>query len=209
MARTSSRAVAALVCLVLLLTGCATGSGEAPPRASATEAAPVTSVADKPTAPDLVGMRLPEARETLRTDGYAVDSEVPEGDENRPIVEPVNWVVTAQDPAAGTPVEAGTRFSLTVAKPTDDTSAGQVTESVVPEVVCLDLQKAQDALRAAGFYVLTSSDASGQGRQQLVDRNWVVVTQSEPAGSSPNPTTRIDLGTVKLGEPTGASDCPS
>lgn len=205
----SSRAWAALCCLVLLLAGCTTGTGETPPRASATEASLVTSVADKPTAPDLVGMRLPEAREMLRADGYAVGAEVAEGDENRPVVEPANWVVTAQDPAAGTPVESGTRFSLTVAKPTDGTGAGETTKGVVPEVVCLDLQKAQEALRAAGFFYLTSSDASGQGRQQLVDRNWVVVTQSEPAGSSPDPTTRIDLGTVKYGEPTGESGCAS
>lgn len=79
----------------------------------------------------------------------------------------------------------------------------------MPRVVCLDLQAAQDALRAAGFYVLTSSDAIGQGRQQLVDRNWVVVSQSEPAGSTPDPTTRIDLGVVKFGEPTGPTGCQS
>jgi beta-lactam-binding protein with PASTA domain len=209
MASSSRRAVAALCCLVLLVSGCATGSGGPPPRASATEAVPATSVADKPTAPDLVGLRLPEARETVRTNGYAVGEEVAEGDENRPVVEPANWVVTGQEPAAGTPVEPGTRFSLTVARPTDATSAGETTKGVVPDVVCLDLQHAQDALRAAGFYVLTSSDASGQGRQQLVDRNWVVVTQSEPTGSSPEPTTTIDLAAVKLGESTGASGCAS
>lgn len=79
----------------------------------------------------------------------------------------------------------------------------------MPGVACLDLQKAQDAMRSAGFFYVTASDATGQGRQQLVDRNWVVVSQSEPAGGSPEPTTPIDLGTVKFGEPTDAYCCPS
>jgi hypothetical protein len=36
-----------------------------------------------------------------------------------------------------------------------------------------------------------------------VDRNWVVVAQSEPAGGSPEPTTAIDLSAVQFGEPVG------
>lgn len=72
----------------------------------------------------------------------------------------------------------------------------------------LDLQKAQDAMRSADFYV-TASDATGQGRQQLVDRNWVVVSQSEPAGWLARADDPIVLGTVKFGEPTGAYGCPS
>ena len=79
----------------------------------------------------------------------------------------------------------------------------------LPNVVCKDLQAAQDTLQAAGFYNLGSEDGTGQGRAQLIDRNWVVVAQSARAGSAPSPTTRIVLTAVKYGEPTGNSGCPS
>lgn len=78
--------------------------------------------------------------------------------------------------------------------PSDQPSAGETAEGVVLEVACLNLQKAQDAMRSAGFFYVTVSDATGQGRQQLVDRNWVVVSQSEPAGDSLDPTTRSSWG---------------
>jgi hypothetical protein len=73
----------------------------------------------------------------------------------------------------------------------------------------LDLQAAQQALRGAGFYNLGSRDASGKGRQQLVDRNWVVVSQSVSGGAKPDKTARIVLDVVTFGEPTGASGCAS
>ncbi|NKE59804.1 PASTA domain-containing protein [Lentzea sp. PSKA42] len=99
---------------------------------------------------------------------------------------------------------------LKVRKPTDSsTSQAPPAKGAVPNVVCLDLQKAQDTLQAAGFYLLGSEDATGQRRQQLVDRNWVVVSQSEPPGSTPDPKTKITLGAVKFGEPTGGSGCQS
>lgn len=208
MAPTRNRALAAALALGLLLAGCDSTFEEPPPRASGT-AAPTATSATTATAPEVVGMRLPEARQTLRDKGYAVAEEIPAGDAGRQIVEPANWVVRAQSPEPGAEVKPGERFTLTVAKPTDESTVAETTKGVVPNVVCLDLQAAQEALRSAGFYVLTSSDATGQGRQQLVDRNWVVVAQSEAAGGSPDPTTTIDLSTVKLGEPTGGSGCAS
>jgi hypothetical protein len=42
----------------------------------------------------------------------------------------------------------------------------------LPDAVGVDLQLAQDTLQAAGFYVLTSYDATGQERLQVSDRNW-------------------------------------
>ena len=193
----------------LLLAGCdATVSGP-PPRASAVSTSEVSTSTAVTTAPDVVGMRLPEARQTLQDKGYEVAEAIPTGDADREIFEPANWVVEIQWPKPGTEVQPGERFTLTVAKPTDDTTAAEPTKGVVPKVVCLDLQAAQEALRAAGFFYLTSSDATGQGRQQVIDRNWVVVAQSAAPGSSPDQTTKIDLSTVKLGEPTGDSGCPS
>ena len=48
------------------------------------------------------------------------------------------------------------------------------TTGTVPNVVGIDLQLAQDTLQAAGFYALRSHDATGQGRFQVLDRNWTV-----------------------------------
>jgi hypothetical protein len=50
-----------------------------------------------------------------------------------------------------------------VRKPTDATaSQGAATRGVVPNVVCLDLRKAQDPTQAAGFFVLWSEDSMGR-----------------------------------------------
>ena len=100
-------------------------------------------------------------------------------------------------------------ITLTVVKPSDSSAGGTVEAGAVPNVVCKDLQAAQDTLQSAGFYNLGSRDGTGQGRSQLVDRNWVVIAQSVAAGSTPGPTARIVLTAVKYGEPTGTSGCPS
>ena len=52
-------------------------------------------------------------------------------------------------------------------------------------------------------------DGGGQGRMQILDRDWVVIAQSVPAGSKPRLSQRIVLTSVKYGEPTGSSGCKS
>jgi beta-lactam-binding protein with PASTA domain len=54
---------------------------------------------------------------------------------------------------------------------------------VVPDVVGMDHQLAQDTMQAAGLYNLAEEDATGQDRMLLFDRNWVVVAQDPPAGT--------------------------
>lgn len=192
--------------LVLVLAGCA---GTSPPSGPATQATTTTSSAQSgPKMPKVVEMRLNEARELLKAQGYRVEEEDETG-QKRPVLEPNNWVVVAQLPEADVEAAAGTQVLLKVRKPSDTSTSAAAVKGAVPNVVCLDLQKAQDTLQAAGFYVLGSQDATGQGRQQVVDRNWVVVSQSEPAGGTPDPKTKITLGAVKFGEPTGASGCRS
>ena len=67
----------------------------------------------------------------------------------------------------------------------------------VPNVVGVDLQLAQDTLQAAGFYILRSHDATGQGRLQVLDRNWTVVDQTPPGGTVMSLSEVVDLGAVK------------
>jgi beta-lactam-binding protein with PASTA domain len=70
----------------------------------------------------------------------------------------------------------------------------------VPNVVGMNHQAAQDLLQASGFYVLLEQDATGQGRPLVIDRNWEVVTQSVPAGTTAPLDTPITLSSKKIGE---------
>ncbi|MCR5980329.1 PASTA domain-containing protein [Gordonia jinghuaiqii] len=72
--------------------------------------------------------------------------------------------------------------------------------SIMPDVVCMNLQAAQNAIQAAGVFFSRSTDASGEGRSQLVDSNWVVVAQT-PGPSTPFDEGEAVLSAVKIGEP--------
>jgi beta-lactam-binding protein with PASTA domain len=159
--------------------------------------------------PDVVGARLADALRRLDAAGLDEIEPIDATGQDRVVLNPENWVVRAQQPAAGTRTGTGTTVTLRVAKPSDGAPSPRVVAGVVPDVVCLDLQTAQDTLQQAGFSDIGSADGTGAGRQQLVDRNWVVVRQSAAAGSRPGRSTRIVLTAVKYGEPTGASGCRS
>ena len=62
----------------------------------------------------------------------------------------------------------------------------------MPNVVCLDLQTAQDLIQDQGVFLSKSVDASGQGRRQIIDSKWVVVAQNIRVGAP------IDEGKVIL-----------
>jgi PASTA domain len=73
----------------------------------------------------------------------------------------------------------------------------------MPNLVGSDLQDAQDAIQALTAFeipITTSHDETGAGREQLVDRNWKVCSQSVPAGEAITRSTRIDFGAVKDSE---------
>ncbi|MFI5710348.1 PASTA domain-containing protein [Kribbella sp. NPDC051620] len=72
--------------------------------------------------------------------------------------------------------------------------------AVVPAVVGLNHQLAQDTMQAAGFYYLTEEDATGQGRLLINDRNWVVVSQSPEGGTTASLDSKIVLKSKKIGE---------
>jgi beta-lactam-binding protein with PASTA domain len=67
----------------------------------------------------------------------------------------------------------------------------------VPDVVGLDLQTAQDTLQEAGYRHLDSIDDTGRGRSQVVDSNWVVVSQSPSAGDQASKAYKVTLFVVK------------
>ena len=79
---------------------------------------------------------------------------------------------------------------------TNSSKFSDITTSIpspqMPNVVCLDLQTAQDLIQDQGVFLSKSVDASGQGRRQIVDSNWVVVAQNIQVGAP------IDEGKVIL-----------
>lgn len=74
----------------------------------------------------------------------------------------------------------------------------------MPNVVCMNLQAAQDFIQSeTGVFYSRSEDATGAGRSQLIDSNWIVVAQ-RPAPGTPIGEGDAVLSAVKLGEP---NDC--
>ncbi|MDQ3762419.1 MAG: PASTA domain-containing protein [Actinomycetota bacterium] len=73
----------------------------------------------------------------------------------------------------------------------------------MPNLVGSNLQAAQNAIQELTDFaisVTTSSDATGAGRAQVVDRNWKVCSQSVPPGTAIRTGTQIDFGVVKIDE---------
>ena len=76
-------------------------------------------------------------------------------------------------------------------------------DKLMPDVVCMNLQDAQDEIQDHGVFFSKSVDATGEGRRQLWDRNWIVVEQTPAAGEAIGENEAV-LSVVKDDEP---SDC--
>lgn len=88
----------------------------------------------------------------------------------------------------------------------EDSAADEVTSFPMPNEIGKVLQDAQDHLQQVSgnpFFVSDSTDATGAGRMQIVDRNWKVCDQNVPQGTLVDENTNISFATVKTGE-----DCP-
>ena len=73
----------------------------------------------------------------------------------------------------------------------------------MPNEVGVNLQQAQnDIQKLTGdlIFFTSSHDVSGQGRHQILDKDWKVCSQNIPAGSPITIGSKIDFGTVKLAE---------
>jgi hypothetical protein len=82
--------------------------------------------------------------------------------------------------------------------------AGESASSwTMPDLVGSNLQEAQNAVQSLTDFaiaVTTSHDATGKGRQQVLDRNWKVCSQNVAAGATITTDSKIDFGAVKLDE---------
>ncbi len=108
--------------------------------------------------------------------------------------------VTVEQAEAATPEQPPAQPEATPAAPAG-TSAEQPPELfVMPNLVGQNLQLAQDTLQSLGSYVHDQQDASGLGRIQVLDSNWVVCSQNPVAGTQTALETMVQLASVKIGE---------
>jgi hypothetical protein len=73
----------------------------------------------------------------------------------------------------------------------------------MPDLVGENLQDAQNAIQQLTDFeipITTSHDATGAGREQLLDRNWKVCSQNVPPGEQLTRTSKIDFGAVRTEE---------
>ena len=84
------------------------------------------------------------------------------------------------------------------------TTAVPAARNLMPDVVCMNLQEAQDYIQAkTDVFYSRSVDASGQDRSQIIDSNWIVVAQTPSIGTPIGEGDAV-LSAVKLDEP---NDC--
>ncbi|MDM7487042.1 PASTA domain-containing protein [Rhodococcus sp. CSLK01-03] len=126
-----------------------------------------------------------------------------------PAAAPASRTMPTTPPAPSTTVAAAATTTTPVPSPTTSAAAPTTNvahtapTAVMPDVTCMDLQAAQDTIQAAGVFYSRSIDATGRGRAQILDRNWVVVSQA-PASGVLIGEGDVVLSVVKDGEP---GDC--
>jgi hypothetical protein len=78
---------------------------------------------------------------------------------------------------------------------------------VMPDLSGQNLQAAQDAIQALTgnpAFFSTSTDLMGQGRMQVMDRNWQVCSSTPAPGEAFSSASGVDFGVVKL----DSESCP-
>ncbi|WP_235456856.1 PASTA domain-containing protein [Williamsia sp. Leaf354] len=118
------------------------------------------------------------------------------GGSDDPVAAPPVTVTVA--PSTTSTAPSSTPTSSTTDVPRSTTAASG--EGIMPQVVCMNLQAAQDLIQRSGVFYSRSRDATGAGRAQIFDRNWIVVAQSPAAGARIGEGDAV-LSVVKTDEP--------
>lgn len=141
------------------------------------------------------------------TDVPGPGNQASQGDGSTPVTAVVITVTTPQGSVPVVITRPATTAGSVITEPDEGSNpfGGQAPEDkLMPDVVCMDLQAAQNEIQDHGVFFSRSEDASGQGRRQLWDRNWIVVDQ-KPAPGEPIGEGDALLFVVKDGEP---NNCP-
>lgn len=84
-----------------------------------------------------------------------------------------------------------------------EANTAQAATWTMPNLTGKTLQRAQDDLQALTgnpMFVSTSEDLTGQGRQQIMDRNWQVCSSTPPPGATFTSQTNVVFGVVRDSE---------
>ncbi|MFI6812757.1 PASTA domain-containing protein [Nonomuraea sp. NPDC050328] len=79
-------------------------------------------------------------------------------------------------------------------------AAAEAPQVVMPNVVGMNLQEAQDFLQEKGFFLIRDRDATGKSRFQMWDRNWVVTRQAPAAGRRSSTAEWVTLWAKKISD---------
>lgn len=91
-------------------------------------------------------------------------------------------------------------FSLLISISVAFASPASAQSWAMPNLIGKDLQGAQDEIQSVSdglVWFSSSTDLTGQGRAQILDRAWVVCSSTPPPGTPFTTTTEIDFGVVK------------
>ena len=131
-------------------------------------------------APDLVGMRPPEAEEELQRAGLKLgerrespSEDVPEGE------------VAAQEPATGEEAKRGAEVDLTVSS--GPPGSGEADRVEIPDVSGLGVEEAKELLRRKGYEV------AGTRREPSSEPEGAVIATDPPTGEAVAPGTPVIL----------------
>jgi hypothetical protein len=97
-------------------------------------------------------------------------------------------------PVEPSPIESSTADTPDFGSGEPSNQASEPATPMMPSVVGMVLQDAQDLVQSQGSYLMDQVDASGAGRIQFFDNNWKVCSQEPSAGS---PLSTIDIVTLR------------
>ena len=80
---------------------------------------------------------------------------------------------------------------------------------VMPDLVGMNLQEAQDQLQELGSFSLDQEDALGYDRVQILDSDWTVCRQSPEPGTTAPLEVTVTLWSAKIGEDCDPGSAPS
>lgn len=164
------RRVLGIVCSLALLSACGGGDESAEGGFDSPDAC-VDALVDVSDG-DVTAAELVERCGVSVADAEAA---IPERQDEEDDPEPVEETTTTTTTAPTT---------TTTAAPEPTEVAGAEPAAVMPDIRCgTDLQLAQDLVQEAGVFLSQSVDATGQDRNQVMDRNWTVVRSEPPAGT--------------------------
>ncbi|WP_051684248.1 PASTA domain-containing protein [Blastococcus sp. URHD0036] len=122
-------------------------------------------------------------------------------EDDDPVVSSASAAEGSSTSAAAAPPVTSDTATAPAPAPAPSSAVDPGVDFVMPDLVGLDLQTAQNQVQTNGVFLSVSHDLLGS-RNQVVDSNWMVCTQNIPAGQQVTGDVEgsIDFGVVKREE---------